>query len=73
MKYQMLFSGKNKKNITYLLTAELAKRIARVKQKTYLILSVYDIAFKMPCFLQFDPVASVENTDFYRFISYSLK
>ena len=31
MKYQNLFSGKNKKNITNLLSAELAKRVVKVK------------------------------------------
>ena len=30
MKYQILFSGKNKKNITKLLSAELAKRVVNV-------------------------------------------
>ena len=33
MKYQILFSGKNKKNITNLLSAELAKRVVKVKGK----------------------------------------
>ena len=31
MKYQKLFSEKNKKNITSLLSAELAKRMVKVK------------------------------------------
>ena len=31
MKCQILFSGKNKKNITDLLSAELAKRVIKVK------------------------------------------
>ena len=30
MKYQNLFSGKNKKNITNLSSAELAKRVVKV-------------------------------------------
>ena len=31
MKYQNLFSGKNKKNITNLSSAELAKTVVKVK------------------------------------------
>ena len=34
MKRQILFSGKNKKNITNLLSAELAQREAKVKRKS---------------------------------------
>ena len=33
MKYQNLFSGKNKKNITNLSSAELAKRVVKVKKR----------------------------------------
>ena len=32
MKYQILFSGKNKKNIMSLLSAELAQRVMKVNQ-----------------------------------------
>ena len=31
MKYQILLSGKNKKNITNLLSAELAQRLVKVR------------------------------------------
>ena len=31
MKYQKLFSGKNKKNITKMLSAELMKRVVEIK------------------------------------------
>ena len=34
MKCQMLFSGKNKKNITKLLSAELAKRVVKVNKSS---------------------------------------
>ena len=40
MKYQNLFSGKNKKNITDLSSAELAKRV--VKVKVLIITSAHD-------------------------------
>ena len=36
MKCQILFAGKNKKNITTLSSAELAKRVARLKQPLFL-------------------------------------
>ena len=35
MKCQILFSGKNKKNINYLSSAELAKRVVKVKDVGY--------------------------------------
>ena len=39
MKYQNLFSGKSKKNITNLSSAELAKRVVKVKGHTFRMLS----------------------------------
>ena len=36
MKSQILFSGKNKKNITNLSSAELAKSVVKVKSSEYL-------------------------------------
>ena len=38
MKYQILFSGKNKKNIMNLLSAELAKMVIQVEGKNLLLL-----------------------------------
>ena len=38
MKYQILFSGKNKKNIINLLSAELAKMVIQVEGKNLLLL-----------------------------------
>ena len=41
MKCQILFSGKNKKNITNLLSAELAKRVVKVKVICLFVLRFY--------------------------------
>ena len=43
MKCQILFSGKNKKNIINLSSAELAKRVVKVKERASKILSFKEI------------------------------
>ena len=37
MKCQIMFSGKNKKNITNLLSAELAKRVVKIKMLSKIV------------------------------------
>ena len=46
MKYQILFSGKNKENITNLSSAELAQRMVKVKtchEKTRVVISLQSL------------------------------
>ena len=46
MKCQILFSGKNKKNITNLLSAELVQRVVTVKQAVYVGLHLLHLQYE---------------------------
>ena len=51
MKYQILFSGKNKKNITNLLSAESAQRMVMVNSYNATQVALYKQAYKQTALL----------------------
>ena len=54
MKHQSLFSGKNKKNIVNLSSAEFAQRVVKVKLNTILIKKALDCLHLQYCLYLLD-------------------
>ena len=49
MKFQSLFSGKSKKNIVSLLSADFAQRVIKIKPRSFLFSETPDFLQKKAC------------------------